>query len=968
MQTTYFVLLMLFANTLITFSRVEAEPIAVKALPATTTTGTRLTPTLESTPAASIQTDSIPNIPYEKYKLKNGLEVILSEDHRLPLVSVNIWYHVGAANELPGRTGFAHLFEHLMFEGSKNVGRQNHRQYLKAAGASEGSTNGNTAFERTSYFETLPSNQIELALWLESDRMGSMLDVLDADKLSTQRDVVRNERRANAENTISGLMVEGEYHALFPKGHPYFANVIGSHADIESAKLDDVRDFSRHYYTPNNATIVIVGDINKEHLKQLVDKYFGSISPGPQIPKVEVLTPSIANRKQVVVTDRIRSSYVLMGWLTPPIYKQGDAEASIAAHILGGGNASRLYKELVINKHLALNVYATNRSLALGSIFSVKVTAKHFVKQKQLEAAVNEVLAEFKQNGPTPGEISNARKAQQLLIISHLERLGGSNGVSDVLNQYNYFAGDPGYLSQDIDRYNQVTAIDVKNFAEKYLSSTQSVVVYGVPGKRIIVDDVPRTTKGLEKNTNLEREESSVSTSFSSPTEIWRNLPPKSAAASALKISTPAKFKLLNGLTVYVIERHNLPTVALRIVARGGNSLNPVKKAGLSLLTVSTLSEGTERRSAAQFARELEQSSVYFNTGSLADNSWISTYGLTSAITQAFDLLSDAILHPVFAPKEIEKTKKTLGRGRNVLSEVAVRVLDRQLFGKKHALGYDPTGTPDSLKSLSRNDLMTCWQNSYIPGNTALIIAGDLTVAQAKILAEKYFGGWKDAIPRREAQQTSVPAKGTIFIVNQREALQTAVTVGSVGLQTDSPDYVAAKILNNVFGGSYSSRLNMNLREKHGYTYYASSRFDCYSRAGIFSASSRVRAEATAPAVAEIMSEIARIYKEPISNEEFITAKNNWSLSLPGAFETAQDAASCASYLFVNDYPVDSYSTLSARIDATTLDEVELAAKKYLDPKKMIIVTVGDKKKIEPALEKLNLGPIVETDYEGNPW
>jgi zinc protease len=962
-QTTYAVLLILFALT--TIARTEAKPASVNALPATvfvTTTGS--TPTTEARSGASIQTDSIPNIPYEKYKLKNGLEVILSEDHRLPLVSVNIWYHVGAANELPGRTGFAHLFEHLMFEGSKNVGQRNHHKYLKAAGASENSPSGNTSFDRTSFFETLPSNQIELALWLESDRMGSMLDVLDADKLSTQRDVVRNERRATYENTIFTLMQEGEYHALFPKGHPYFANVMGSHADIESAKLDELRDFSRHYYTPNNATIVIVGDINKEHLKQLVDKYFGSISPGPQIAKVEVLTPLIANRKQVIVTDRIGPSYVLMGWLTPPIYKQGDAEASITAHILGGGNASRLYQELVINKHLALNVNATSRSLALCSIFSVNVIGNHGIKQKQLEAAVNDVLAEFKQNGPTLDEVNNAQKAQKTNIISRLERLGGPTGVSDVLNKYNKFTGDPGYLSQDIDRYNKVTTADAKNFAETYLNSTQSVVVYGVPGKRLI-DDVPRTK---EKNPSLEKAESSISTPFNSPTEIWRNLPPKPSAASALIISTPAKFKLSNGLTVYVIERHNLPSVALQVVARGGNSINPVKKAGLSLLTVSTLSEGTERRSAAQFARELEQSSVSFNTGSLSDNSWISTYGLTSSITQAFDLLSDAILHPVFAPKEIDKIKKNVQRGMNASSQVAERVLDRQLFGAKQALGYDPRGTNKSRKSISRTDLMDCWQNSYIPGNSALIIAGDVTVARAKIQAEKYFGEWKDAVSSQETQQTGVPAKGTIFIVNQKDALQTAVKIGSIGLQTDSPDYVAANILNNIIGGFGSSRLNMNLRGKHGYTYGASSRFDCYRRTGIFSAFSLVRADATAPAVAEIMSEIERIHNEPISNEEFLNAKNNWSLSLPGDFETAQDAASGASYLFVNDYPVDSYSTLPGRIDATTLDDVELAAKKYLDPKKMVIVTVGDKKKIEPELEKLNLGPLVETDHEGNPW
>jgi zinc protease len=947
------VLLILFANAL-TVAYAEVPTAEISTLPATA-----FRQTTESTPAVSIQAASIPSIPYEKYKLKNGLEVILSEDHRLPLVSLNIWYHVGSANELPGHSGLAHLFEHLMFEGSKNTGKQNFLQYLSAAGAT--SLGGFTSFDHTCYFETVPSNQIELALWLESDRLGSMIDVLDGEKLSIQKDVVRNERREN-KDTLHNLMQEGEYHALFPKGHPYFADIIGSHVDIESINLNEVRNFSRHYYTPNNATIVIVGDINKEHAKQQIEKYFGSISPGPPIAKVEVQTPPIKIRKQVFITDRIRRSYILMGWLAPPIYAVGDPDALITALILGGGNTSRLYKALVIDKHLARSVTATVRRLPLASIFSVDVYPEHGVGHKQLEDAVNKVLKEFKQNGPMLDEINAAREARKLSMISRFEKFGGKTGISNVLNEYNYFTGDPGYSSHDMQRYDQVTTASSKDFAEKFLNSTQSVVVYGIPGKKQI-EDLPRKTKEAEKSNDVKPERNIASTPFSSLTEIWRSSPPSPSQASAWQIATPTKFQLSNGLTVYIVERHNVPVVALQVVARGGTDINPIKKPGLSLVTVETSRRGTERRSAEQFANELAQSSVYLKTGSQEDNSWISTYSHISSLTKSFDLLSDAIIHPAFAPKEIAKTKKTLG----ILPEVGERVLKRQLFGPKQALGYDAEGTRKSLKCISRSDLINCWKNLFVPRNSALIIAGDVTVAQAKLLAEKYFGGWQDAVPPEKARQSVDLSKQSIVMVDMKESPQTSVTVGSIGVSRDSPDYLAANVLNDIIGGLSSSRLNANLRGKHGYTYDASSQFNCYRQSGIFSVSSQVRADAMALAVSEIMSEIEKIHNGPISNEEFMDAKNNWLLSLPTKFETTQEATSSASSLFVYDRPTERYSTLRSQIDAITLAEVQSAAKKYLDPKKMIIVLVGDQKKIEPELKKLNYGPILETDWMGNP-
>src|SRR5881394_2610127 len=362
---------------------------------------------------------AVPQLKFEKYKLENGLEVILSEDHRLPMVAVNLWYHVGPANELPGRTGFAHLFEHMMFEGSRHVPGSSHLHYLEGAGASD--INGTTDFDRTNYFETLPANQLELALWLESDRMGYLPDKLDQANLSNQQDVVRNERRQSVENQPYGVVEEDLFHQLFPKGHPYYGDVIGSHQDIQSAKLEDVRNFFKLYYAPNNASLAIVGDFEPEHAKELVEKYFGPLKRGEDAPRITAHTPAITSERHAVIHDNVQLPRVYMGWLTSPIFKPGDAEADLAATILGGGKSSRLYKKLVYEKQIAQDVAVNQQSLILGSVFEVQATAKPGVKPEDLEKAINAELEAFRTNGPTEEELKRARNVLESRIIEGLE-------------------------------------------------------------------------------------------------------------------------------------------------------------------------------------------------------------------------------------------------------------------------------------------------------------------------------------------------------------------------------------------------------------------------------------------------------------------------------------------------------------------------------------------------------------------
>src|SRR5262245_53539466 len=437
----------------------------------------------------STSINDIPKLEFEKLTLPNGLEVILSEDHRLPLVAVNLWYHVGPAYEAEGRTGFAHLFEHMMFQGSKHVEGDNHFKFLEEAGGSN--LNGTTDFDRTNYFETLPSNQLELALWLESDRMGYLLDVLDQKKLSNQQDVVRNERRQSVENQPYGIVEEAMSHTLFPKNHPYYANVIGSHADIQAAKLEDVKQFFKNYYAPNNASIAIVGDIDKAATKALVEKYFGPFKRGEAVAKPNVQTPKITAERRVTVTDNVELPRVYMAWITSPFFTPGDADADVAATVFGGGKSSRLYKTLVYDKQIAQTVSAQQYSLMLGSIFNIEVTARPGHSAEELEKAIDEELNKFRLAGPQQAEVDRARNVIETGIIERLENLGGFGGVADRLNMYNHHLGTPDYLSKDIQRYRDVTPESVKAFLQGQLPSNARVVVHGVPGKQDLGPEVP---------------------------------------------------------------------------------------------------------------------------------------------------------------------------------------------------------------------------------------------------------------------------------------------------------------------------------------------------------------------------------------------------------------------------------------------------------------------------------------------
>src|ERR1700683_3436673 len=441
----------------------------------------------------------VPEIKYESYTLPNGLKVITHEDHRLPLVAVDLWYHVGPLNEKAGRTGFAHLFEHMMFEGSEHVGEKAHIKYVQGAGATD--INGTTDFDRTNYFETLPSNQLELGLWLESDRMGFLMEGLDRTLLTNQRDVVRNERR-QGEGRPYDVADEEVFHQLFASSHPYYADVIGSHADIEAARIADIRDFHQRFYTPNNASIAIAGDFDTKKLKELLTKYFGPIPAGPKIQPVSVVTTPITSQKRVTVTDTVRLPQLTVAWLTPPIFAPGADDTDVAMFALGGAKTSRLDQALVYKTQVAQSVVCHNQSMKLTGIAQCSVTAKPGVELEDLEATVWSEIAKLQAEGPSAKEVEAAKATALTRKINGLQRLGGLGGIAETLDDYNQYTGDPGYLPKDIAATQAVTIASAKAAAQKYFTRDSAVVVYCLPGKKVL-NDVPRSPENTDADVKI---------------------------------------------------------------------------------------------------------------------------------------------------------------------------------------------------------------------------------------------------------------------------------------------------------------------------------------------------------------------------------------------------------------------------------------------------------------------------------
>ncbi|HEY3704716.1 MAG TPA: pitrilysin family protein [Terracidiphilus sp.] len=904
----------------------------------------------------------LPEIKYDKYTLPNGLTVLTHEDHRLPLVAVDLWYHVGPLNERPGRTGFAHLFEHMMFEGSEHVGEKAHIKYVESAGATD--VNGTTDFDRTNYFETMPSNQLELALWLESDRMGFLMEGLDRVKLANQRDVVRNERR-QGEGQPYSVAHEAMMHALLPKEHPYYGDVIGSHADIESARVADVRDFHQQYYTPNNASIAIAGDFDPAKLKELLTKYFGAIPKGPKVAAVTATTPSITSQKRVTVTDTVQLPQLTVAWLTPAAYTPESYSLGTAMFAFGEAKASRLRQALVYKLQTAQTVSCESNPLKLTGISVCEITARPGVKLEDLESTFWTELGKLQSEGPTAEEVEAAKALSLSRKISGLERLGGFGGIADTLNQYNQYLGDPGFLPKDVAMEEAVTAASAKAAAQKFLSKDAAVVVYCTPGEKKL-EDVPRSPEDTDANVKIEN----PYTPEFEKAEDWRKTKPAPGPAAAIHLPTAAEFTLDNGLKVFLVENHTLPVVTAEIVSRAGSENNTPAKAGLATLTTEVMGDGTESRSLEKLAQDQERIGTQIASRANMDSGMLSMNLLTYHIDEGMALLADVAQKPAFRNEDVDRRRKQrlvrIAQETDAVQRMAARVGPRVLYGDQ-PYGMSGSGTTESMNSINQGDVSGFYKQHYGPNDSALVLSGDLTRSQAEALARKYFGSWTNHAEGSAEMPAPPAAEPTrVVIVDKPGAPQTALFAYGLGVPASSPDVSTLDVLNYTLGSAFGSRINMNLREQHGYTYGAFSDFTEYRGGGVFFAGSLVRTNVTGPAAKEMMTEIRNFPGKPSTAEELAAAKEASIRSLPGQFDTNLSVAYALSSLFVYNRPLDYYANLPAKYEAITEADVARAAKQYLHPDQLVIVCAGDRSKIEPGLKDAALGPIEVRDVNGN--
>jgi zinc protease len=895
------------------------------------------------------------DLAFEKYALGNGLEVILRDDGRSPIAAVNLRYHVGPVDEAGGRTGFAHLFEHMMFQGSGHTGTDGHMARLEAVGAT--GVNASTNLDYTDYTEDVPSNALELALWLESDRMGFLLDTLDQARLSTQQQVVRSERRESTESVPYGLSGEAVYQNLFPVGHPYHAAVIGSHDDIQAAQLADVRDFFARYYVPNNATLVIVGDIDVPATKALIEKYFGTIPRGPDVPEPRVTAPQPAGEQRLTITDQVELPAVTMAWVTPPAYTPGDAEADVAAGVLAGGKTGRLSEALVHRTGIAQDVSASQESLRHGSVFTIQATAKPGHTADELEAAIQRELDALAADGPTEAELAAVTTRIRAGMIFDLEHPAA---VANRLNHYDDYLGDPGYLDRDLRRYAEVDAPDVRRFATDALSRDRRLVVRTEPGEKVLPPDPP--TPPVADGTELERPPSA---------EPWRNTVPGLGPAAPMALPGAHRFELGNGLPVYLVESHDLPITVASLVSRWGSAAEPAERPGLAAFTADLLDEGTQTRDALGIAHEIDSLGAFLSTGADGGGSSVSVAALSSQMGRAMAVMSDVVRTPAFPPAEIDRL-----RGESLVAlqqqgddpvAAAFTVVSHELYGPGHPYGHTTADVAAGLTATTREDLQRFHQAAFTPHTSALILSGDLTADQARALATEHFGSWTGTGTDPQSPGLPVPAAERVFVVDMPGATQTSLALAQPGVSVTDPDATALRVLNAVLGGNFNSRINLNLRERHGYTYGASSNLDLGRAVGLLTLQSNVSTEYTAASIRELLDEVAAMRDAPVAAEELARAKDSLSLSLPAGFTTGSSTAAAVGELYLADLPPDYYQNLPAAIAQVDAQDVQAAARAHLRPEEMKVVAVGDAAQIDPQLAELALGAVAYRNPDGTP-
>lgn len=882
------------------------------------------------------------DIPYEKFTLSNGLTLIVHEDHKAPIAAVNVWYHVGSKNEKPGKSGFAHLFEHLMFNGSENY-PDDYFQALERIGGTD--LNGTTNSDRTNYFQNVPVAALDQVLFLESDRMGHLLGNIDQDLLDEQRGVVQNEKR-QGENNPYGRQYELITKAMFPKGHPYSWTVIGEMEDLNAASLEDVQEWFKSYYGAANAVVVVAGDVEPEDVYNRVVKYFGDIPAGPTIVRPEVNIPVRTADTRQTYQDRVPESRIVMTWNTPQWGSEEEVLLDLASRVLSSGKTSRLYKRLVYDDQIASSAYAYNSAREIAGNFTVLANVKPGNTVEEVEAVLNEELANFLESGPTEEELERVKAQAFAGFIKGVERIGGFGGKSDVLAEMQVYGGTPDYYKIYLEWMDKATPETVLAAAQKWLSQGRhTLICTPFPSYTTVESDVDRSA-GL----------------------------PEMGEAATVKFPDLERTTLKNGMQVVLARRPGVPTMVLRMLFDAGYASDQLAKPGTAALAMNMMDEGTESMSALEINEKLQMLGASLGAGSDLDASFVSLNTLKPTLGPSLDLMADVVLNPAFPEQDFERLKnQQLVRIQQEKSQpvsMAIRVMPKFLYGEDHAYSQPLTGsgTEASVQSLTREDIQKFYNTWIKPNNATLMVVGDVELDELVPMLESRFSDWKKGkTPNKNIAEVPTMNSGKIYLMDKPESPQSMIIGGYLVDPYGKVNEIARETSIDVLGGEFTSRLNMNLREDKHWAYGAQTMMLQAKGQRPMIAYAPVQTDKTSESIQEIVKEFTQyVGDKPVTAEEFGKTTGNKILQLPGQWETNNAVMSSLNNQIQYGLADDYYQQYGKAVQGLKLEDVQEVSKVLVHPEKLSFFVVGDKEKILPGLQKLGM-EIIFVDPDGNP-
>jgi predicted Zn-dependent peptidase len=888
------------------------------------------------------------DIPYEEFTLQNGLRVIVHTDRKAPIVAVSTWYDVGSKHEPQGKTGFAHLFEHLMFNGSENA-PGDFFEPLKQVGATD--FNGTTSFDRTNYFETVPRPALDRALFLESDRMGYLLGAITQEVLDEQRGVVQNEKR-QGDNQPYGLV----YYKLLEEllaGSPYGHNVIGSMADLDAASLDDVKNWFRSHYGPNNAVLVLAGDVDAKEARPLVEKYFNAIPAGPKSALPKVTVPTLPQSKTVVMKDRVAATMVLRTWAVPGLNDPDSVPLDVFGDVLGGLASSRLDNALVRKEKLAVQISAGIQSMAQLGMFQVQAIVKPGVDANLVAKRLDEIVADLIKNGPTADEVQRVATTAVSGRISGLESVGGFGGKAVALASGELYSNDPGFFKKQLEETARVTPAQVRAAGQKWLSRP-SLTIMVEPGQREAYQEaatVPAAAKPVEA-------------AKTEPFKGTRGALPDVAQIGDLDFPDITRSKLSNGVEIVYANRTAVPVTQVVMSFDAGVVADPANKLGTQNLVLSLLDEGTTTKDSIAIAEARERLGASISTGSSSDRTYLSVSSPSPNLGGALDLFADVVRNPAFAPDEIERLRATqlTGIAAELTSPQGLvnRALPPLLYGtgSPYAKLAAGSGDPEAVKALTRDDLLAFYRAWIRPDKAKIFVVSDRPLAEVKAALEARFGNWKgqgaagvkafDVAPKQVAPR--------IVLVDRPDSPQSMIVAAQMTSLDPSSELLTQLTANQVLGSGFLSRLNMELRENKHWSYGVRGNYDWLEKAVPYMIIAPVQADKTGDSVKAIQQQVGDFLStRGVTDAELTREVNGTTRELAGRFETSGAVLSAMQQNDLRKRPDDFYDTVTQKYRTMTVAQLDAAARAALDPKKFVWVVVGDAAKVKPQLDSLGL-------------